>query len=190
MPPVTGVAHLGLSVRNLPVSETWYCELFGLERVYSDRHANYDLVVLQDPDSELVISLRRHHGAATARFDETRTGLDHVSFGVPDRSALDAWAERLTERRIEHSPMAETDFGWVLVFRDPDHIQLELFCRRQPALRVASDDRGNDELDEGVDEGVASMVAAKTVPPVAAATTPAKVQPQIASSSPEPLAAS
>ncbi len=133
MPTVTGVAHLSLTVRNLRISETWYRELFGLERVSGDRQTRFDTVVLRDPASHMVISLRKHHGAGTARFDESRTGLDHVSFGVTDRASLERWEERLKEFAVEHSPITETPFGSVLVFRDPDHIQLELTCGNEEA---------------------------------------------------------
>ena len=129
MPALTGVAHLTLTVRNLGVSEAWYCELFGLERVHQEHQPHSDSVLLSDPDSTLVLSLRQHHGAGTARFDETRTGLDHVSFGVSSRDDLTEWEERLAALRVDHSKITETPFGSVLVFRDPDHIQLELSCR-------------------------------------------------------------
>jgi hypothetical protein len=98
----------------------------------------------------MVISLCHHFGSGSARFDETRTGLDHVSFGVEDRRALDDWEARLHDLGIEHSPVTETEFGWMLVFRDPDHIQLELFSRRRPALHVAE---GSGELAAAADDG-------------------------------------
>ncbi len=131
VPSITGVAHLSLTVRNLSLSENWYRDLFGLETVFNERHRHFDSVVLTDPRSQLVISLRKHHGAGTARFDETRTGLDHVAFGVTDRDELIEWEKRLTEFNVEHSPISDTDFGAILVFRDPDHIQLEFFCRTE-----------------------------------------------------------
>ncbi len=148
MGDLTGVSHLGLTVRNLRASEDWYSRVFRLERVHAERGPHSESVVLRDPVSEMVIGLRHHFGAGSARFDETRTGLDHVSFGVPDQRALAECAERLRDLGIEHSPIAETDFGWVLVLRDPDHIQLELFCRRRPALRVAEEALGASAADE------------------------------------------
>jgi len=128
MPALTGVAHLSLSVRNLSISEEWYCTLFGFERVRQEHQPQVDAVLLQEPGASLALSLRHHHGAGMARFDETRTGLDHVSFGVADRAELEEWERRLTELHVEHSPITDTPFGAVLVFRDPDHIQLELSC--------------------------------------------------------------
>jgi len=131
MPALTGVAHVSLSVRNLSLSEEWYSELFGFERVHQENQPHADSVLLREPGSALLLSLRQHHGAGMARFDETRTGLDHLSFGVTDRAELEGWERRLAEHHVEHSPITDTQFGAVLVFRDPDHIQLELSWRDQ-----------------------------------------------------------
>jgi glyoxylase I family protein len=52
----------------------------------------------------------RHHVANPGQsFHESRTGLDHISFGVTDRAALDAWASWLDELAIEHSGVIDTD---------------------------------------------------------------------------------
>jgi catechol 2,3-dioxygenase-like lactoylglutathione lyase family enzyme len=59
-----------------------------------------------------------------------RVGLDHLAFAVADRTALDAWADRLSAAGVVHSPIAPANSipgAAVLVFRDPDNIQLELF---------------------------------------------------------------
>jgi catechol-2,3-dioxygenase len=129
VPAITGVSHLGLTVRNLDTSEGWYRRVFDLEQVHRERGDKVDSVVLRHPASGMVVSLHRHHGAGTARFDETRTGLDHVSFGVADRDELARWEDHLRHLGVVHSETTETPFGWVLVLRDPDHVQLELFCR-------------------------------------------------------------
>jgi catechol 2,3-dioxygenase-like lactoylglutathione lyase family enzyme len=129
VPSITGVAHVSFTVRDLTLSENWYREVFGLVPVSNEHHPHFDSVVLSDPGSGLVVSLRRHYGAGTARFDETRTGLDHLSFEVSDHDELVEWEKHLRELNVEHSPIEDTDFGSVLVFRDPDHIQLEFFSR-------------------------------------------------------------
>ena len=59
------------------------------------------------------------------RFSETRTGLDHVGFMVSGHADLEAWESRLTELRVEHSPINDKEGYSVLVFRDPDNVQLE-----------------------------------------------------------------
>ena len=60
-------------------------------------------------------------------FDERRAGLDHVGFAVDNRGALDDWQARLADQGVEHSPVEDTASGSVLVFRDPDQIQLEMW---------------------------------------------------------------
>jgi catechol 2,3-dioxygenase-like lactoylglutathione lyase family enzyme len=162
---LTGVSHLGLTVRDLRASEDWYCRVFRLERVHADRGSHSEAVSLSDPATEMVISLRHHFGSGAARFDETRTGLDHVAFGVEDRQTLDEWEQRLRDLGIEHSPVSETEFGWVLVFRDPDHIQLEVFCRKRPALRVADEVSVSATETETADE---KLVPVEVTPPATA----------------------
>ena len=53
--------------------------------------------------------------------------LDHMAFAVPDRAALAGFEERLDELGATYTTTAETPFGAVVVFRDPDGIQLEFF---------------------------------------------------------------
>jgi catechol 2,3-dioxygenase-like lactoylglutathione lyase family enzyme len=57
--------------------------------------------------------------------------LDHVSFGVSGRPALEAWVAWLDELGVEHTGIVdEVDpirYSTV-VFRDPDNIQLELLA--------------------------------------------------------------
>ncbi len=61
-------------------------------------------------------------------FDENRVGLDHLSFGLESRAALNAAIKLLDEHGVPHGEVRElTSFGiCVLPFRDPDNIQLEL----------------------------------------------------------------
>ena len=63
------------------------------------------------------------------RFDENRIGLDHMSFAVPSRAALDEAVGVLDRRGIPHSEirdLGETFGICILIFRDPDNVQLEL----------------------------------------------------------------
>lgn len=63
-----------------------------------------------------------------------RTGLDHVSFSVPVEE-LDAWQHQLRTAGIPHSEPAPSAFGEpLIVLRDPDGIQLQIYGRaQQPA---------------------------------------------------------
>lgn len=81
------------------------------------------------PRSGIAIGLHHHDANPGQLFHESQTGLDHISFGVAERADLDAWASWLDELGIEHSGVIDTDNPMpysVVVFRDPDNIQLEL----------------------------------------------------------------
>jgi catechol 2,3-dioxygenase-like lactoylglutathione lyase family enzyme len=57
---------------------------------------------------------------------------------VPNRADLQAWQEHLesngvvradvADKPLTQSPVADEPYGAILVFRDPDNIQLELFA--------------------------------------------------------------
>ena len=61
-------------------------------------------------------------------FHENRTGLDHVSFAVGARSDLDDAAAVLEARGHAHGEVKDIGSGYILEFRDPDNIALELFA--------------------------------------------------------------
>jgi catechol-2,3-dioxygenase len=67
-------------------------------------------------------------GARDEAFDPRRPGLDHVAFLSPDRRALDAWRERLTQLGIETGTVLDAHYGSGLAFKDPDGLALEIFC--------------------------------------------------------------
>jgi catechol 2,3-dioxygenase-like lactoylglutathione lyase family enzyme len=62
------------------------------------------------------------------RFHPDRTGLDHLSFGVPGRADLEQAIALFDERGVTHGTITRLpSFGIdVLSFEDPDGIQLEL----------------------------------------------------------------
>ena len=61
-------------------------------------------------------------------FDEDRTGLDHVSFAVASRAELDDAAGLLDGLGVAHAGVKDIGAGYILEFRDPDDIALELFA--------------------------------------------------------------
>ena len=86
-------------------------------------------VVLTEPRSGIALGLHHHEANPGQSFDERRTGLDHISFAVAGRADLDAWARWLDSLGVENSGVVDTDNPVpysVVVFRDPDNIQLEL----------------------------------------------------------------
>lgn len=122
--------HVAVTVNDLSVSVPWYKRLLGSEPVLDeDTPAGFHHTVFALPGGTLFglhqhVEGRAQHGRAS----EFVTGLDHVSFGVPDRSALEEWSRRLDELGIEHGEIVDASYGSGLGFRDPDNIPLEFFA--------------------------------------------------------------
>jgi hypothetical protein len=80
--------------------------------------------------SKIAIGLHHHVSNDGKPCNETRTGFDHIGIAVPNRSDLDSWASWLDAQNVAHSGVTDADDPIkysVLVFRDPDNIQLEMF---------------------------------------------------------------
>jgi catechol 2,3-dioxygenase-like lactoylglutathione lyase family enzyme len=116
-----------LTITDLDRSVAWYEDLLGMTTVFGDDNDDVRFRVMVHPTG-WVLGLRQYHGQPKDAFDEFRCGLDHFAFGVADRAELDRWVEVLDEKGITYSPVAETPLGSVVVFRDPDNIQLEFWA--------------------------------------------------------------
>ena len=138
-PSLTGINHFSATVTDIEASVAWYQRVFGLTRLpvtfphYDCEDTGY-AVLLVDPASGLAIGLHTNRANAKEPFDECRTGLDHVSFGVSTRDELAGWLARLDEFGIEHTGIRDEKEPFpfaTVVFRDPDNIQLELIWQAQ-----------------------------------------------------------
>jgi len=127
MPAITGGHHIALTVRDADRSAQWYGDLLGMRVVLKGDDEAVRFRVLAHPDSGLVIGIRQYPGREEGAFDEFRTGLDHFAFGVSSRAELESWEQKLRAAGIPFTPIAESPIGPVVVFRDPDNIQLEFF---------------------------------------------------------------
>jgi catechol 2,3-dioxygenase-like lactoylglutathione lyase family enzyme len=120
--------HIALTVTNLDASIAWYERVFGISYQMDGPHEGGVGKLLADPAWRLIVVLHHHDANQGERFVESRTGLDHVGFMVPTRADLEAWQAHLQALGVDQSPIADTPYGYILVFRDPDNIQLELFA--------------------------------------------------------------
>ncbi|MDQ1375439.1 MAG: hypothetical protein QOJ09_2777 [Actinomycetota bacterium] len=135
--PRPQLSHVALTVTDLEASIEWYQNVFDIKQLMDVPHEGGVGKLLADETMSLVIVLHRHDANVGEPFGETRTGLDHVGLGVSARDELVAWQERLeangvvradaADKPLTQSPIADEFYGSVLVFRDPDNIQLELF---------------------------------------------------------------
>ena len=130
-PNLGGIHHLGLTVRDIEVSEGWYAEVLGMSRAFVEPHptGGGHTVVMTRPGTTLFFGLDYHPQADLERFDARRTGLDHLALRLDERSDLDAWIAHLDALEVEHGAVHDHDepaFASVVV-HDPDSIPIELF---------------------------------------------------------------
>ena len=126
------IHHLGLTVRDVDASARWYVEVLGFRREggYEAPDGSRKKVFLRHEHLRTRVGLTQHRDGSPQAFDETRIGLDHLAFAVSSREELDEWAQRFAEHGVVCSPVASANSitgAAVLVFRDPDNVQLELF---------------------------------------------------------------
>ena len=128
----TSIAHIRLTVTDIERSRRFYEDVFGwpitLEVSEDADDATREQlwflfggVIYRAGDSG--IGLRP---GASDTFDEDRTGLDHLAFRVEGKAELDAAAEHLDGLGIDHEPIKDIGMMYILEFRDPDNIALEL----------------------------------------------------------------
>jgi len=132
------IHHIALTVTNLEASIAWYETIFDIKYHMEVPHEGGTGKVLADDAGHLVFALHHHDANQSEPCAETRTGLDHVGLSVPTRADLETWQTHLEERGVQRSPVAnrpctqspiaDLPFGSILVFRDPDNIQLEMFA--------------------------------------------------------------
>lgn len=127
VPQISGGHHIALTVTDRARSEKWYSEVLGFERVFESDDDDVSSAILVHPGCGWAVGLREYRQRPHDGFDEFRTGLDHFAFAVSSRDELEAWIPELESRGVTFSPIADTPFGSVIVFRDPDDIQLEFW---------------------------------------------------------------
>jgi len=127
MPSITGAHHAALTVSDADRSAEWYCGLLDMQVVMTGDDESVKFRVLAHPGSGWLLGIRQYPDRPADSFDEFRTGLDHLAFGVASRSELEGWEKELSSRGIAYTPIAEMSIGSVIVFRDPDNIQLEFW---------------------------------------------------------------
>jgi glyoxylase I family protein len=133
-PALSGFHHVTVNVHDIKRSEQWYSQVLGFTRITAYATGSFQRVIMRHPPSGAILGLTHHAAPVAAEpFDERRPGLDHLALQVPDRDTLEAWAARFDELRITHSSVKPGALpgSFLVVFRDPDNIQLEVFAAPQ-----------------------------------------------------------
>jgi len=127
-----GVHHFRLTVGDVDRTVRFYTEVLGFKKLMDLNPGAF----LSNGAVGLGIGPHPFPDKAMRndRFDENRIGLDHMSFAVSSRAALDDAVRVLDRHGAAHSEIRDLGeaFGiCILIFRDPDNIQLELSGPRQ-----------------------------------------------------------
>jgi len=111
MPPVRGLRHLALKVRDVPLATRFYCDTFGMRIVWAPDADNVYLSSGSD-------SLALHHEASVA----AGGSLDHLGFLMSSADDVFAAAEVLRARGVAlaHEPRTHRDGSVSCYCRDPD----------------------------------------------------------------------
>ena len=130
----SGFAHVRLTVTDIARSRAFYDAVFGLpvaielppdadEATKAQLSFLYGGVIYRLGNS--LLGLRP---VATDHFHEDRVGLDHLSFAVPTRAELDDAVAVLDAQGVAHGGVKDIGASYIVEFRDPDNIALELFA--------------------------------------------------------------
>ena len=126
-PVIDGFGHIDLTVVDVDRTAQWWQDVMGFALINTRDTSDYRSTSVIHPCGFFITFLAHAHPASD-RFDERAVGLDHLALRVPDRAALEAWAKHLDDHDVPHSGVQEELAGPVLVFRDPDNIQLEFWA--------------------------------------------------------------
>jgi glyoxylase I family protein len=133
MSTLTSVHHLALTVTDVDRSVPWYERVLELKEVArrEDAETGIRKVHMRARADSFSVVLVQHPDTERGDFDERRTGLDHVAFKVDSYFELKEWEQRLADYGVTYSPAKASRTlpgSAVVVFRDPDGIQLEVWA--------------------------------------------------------------
>ena len=132
--PVTGYAHVRLTVTDIERSRAFYDAVFGFQ-------VAYELPADADAATEEALGFLyggviyafgggllglRPVAPGGDRFSEDRSGLDHLCFTVASLADLETAIAVLDGLGVEHGQVKNLGEVSILEFRDPDGIALEL----------------------------------------------------------------
>ncbi len=136
IPSPTGYSHIRLTVTDIEASRAFYDKVFGFAVAYEappvdSEQATKDALaflfggVIYSFGQGNLLGLRPVAQGQDA-FDENRVGLDHLAFTLASTDDLTAAAAALDDLGVAHEDIKDLGALWILEFRDPDGVALEL----------------------------------------------------------------
>lgn len=129
MPRWDGVSHISFSTPDMDACAAWFARVLQFSAFEDVEGDGWRGVMMIHPPSATVIEFQQHRANEGESFDPRRTGLDHIGFKVASREELEEWQRHFEGLGVDHTPIADRDYGSVLTFRDPDRRQFEMFYR-------------------------------------------------------------
>ncbi len=120
---ILGLHHVKVPVTDLSRSRAWYERVFGLEPEIEFPH---------DDGTVRGVAYRAKNGFALALRENPTVaraiaGYDPFAILVQGRADIEAWATRLDDLGVAHSPVIEATIGWLMSFKDPDGLELRFY---------------------------------------------------------------
>jgi glyoxylase I family protein len=121
---IQSFSHMQLVVRDVATSAAWYCAALGMEQFTGGETDSGPYVGLRHPTARFVIGMQTASPGQAERLGAE--AIDHLSFAVADRSALDELRGDLVARGIDVGEVFEEAISYNARLRDPDGLVLEL----------------------------------------------------------------
>jgi glyoxylase I family protein len=136
IPAPSGYSHVRLTVTDIARSRAFYERVFGFPIAYETPPADADQAtkdalgflfggVIYTFGAGNLLGLRPVAPGGDA-FSEDRVGLDHVAFQLTSKADLDTAVTVLDTLGVMHPGPKNLGQIWILEFRDPDGVALEL----------------------------------------------------------------
>ena len=127
---LAGLHHVKLPVSDLRRSVEWYRRVLDLvvEYEFPDEDGVVRGVAGRVPGlGDCGFALRENPESARGF-----RGFDPLCFGIADQAAAQAWAAKLDDLGIEHSPVIEATIGWIVSCHDPDGTEIRFYSWAGP----------------------------------------------------------
>ena len=147
-PPLDGIHHVKLPVRDLARSRAWYESRLGYQtEAEFVEQGKLMGIAMRHPNGGPEFALRLDPARA-----EAAAGFDYFAIGVPSKEAMEDLAARLTSLGEQHAGVHHATLGWILpLLHDPDGHEVRFYTtvhhREPPAEGVVRIDNPRETAE-------------------------------------------